>query len=187
MNNTEYYKYLTRRTIKAKIYRNYFLYPILSKHLNGKVLDVGCGIGDFISFRKNTIGVDVNELLVKFNMEKGRKVFLIEPAGKLPFKNEHFDSILLDNVLEHIDDPKSLLNEIYRLLKPKGILLVGVPGEKGFKSDKDHKIYYDQTKLIDFFQKKDFISNKIFHIPFRSKFLNKKLRIYCTYCKFIKI
>ena len=57
----EYHKFLRSRTLKAKIYRNYFLYPRLSKFLSGKTLDVGCGTGDFLSFYPNSVGVDVSK------------------------------------------------------------------------------------------------------------------------------
>lgn len=49
----------------------------------------------------------------------------------LPFDSESFDSVLIDNVLEHIEDPNSLLAEIKRVIRPNGGLLIGVPGVLG--------------------------------------------------------
>lgn len=185
--NNNYHDYLKTRSLKAKVYRKYLLYPILSKQLEGKTLDIGCGIGDFLEFRNNTIGADINERLVGYNRERGRSVYLIEPDKKLPFKNESIDSIILDNVLEHITNPDFQIKEIYRILKKSGKLLVGVPGEKGFNSDEDHKIFYDKNKLVDLVESFSFFNNKIIYIPFQSKFLDKYLRIYCLYALFEKI
>jgi ubiquinone/menaquinone biosynthesis C-methylase UbiE len=67
--NQVYFEYLMRRSFLGDLYRRYVLYPRLNLHLNGKVLDVGCGIGDMLSYRKNTVGLDVNPLECRFLSE----------------------------------------------------------------------------------------------------------------------
>jgi SAM-dependent methyltransferase len=149
MNNYKinYYEYLKKRSIIGLLYRKYILYPSICKHLNGHVLDIGCGIGDFLKFRANTVGVDINEETVRHCCKLGLNAqVMIENI--LPFEAKRFDAIVLDNVLEHIIDPTLLLIEISRVLKQNGKLLVGVPGIKGYKRDPDHKIFYDLQKLI---------------------------------------
>ena len=65
MNNYKinYYEYLKKRSIIGLLYRKYILYPSICKHLNGHVLDIGCGIGDFLKFRANTVGIEISRVL----------------------------------------------------------------------------------------------------------------------------
>lgn len=135
-----------RRSFLGVIYRRYVLYPRLNFHLRGKALDIGCGIGDMLSYRRNTFGLDVNPLNVDFCKKRKLNAYLMKP-NMIPFDDKSFDSVLLDNVLEHIESPSLLFKEIRRVLKPDGLLLIGVPGEKGFSSDDDHKIFYEEKTL----------------------------------------
>ena len=56
----EYFHHLNITSWKGRLYRKYFLYPLLNFHLKGKVLDIGCGLGSYLKSRKNAIGIDVN-------------------------------------------------------------------------------------------------------------------------------
>ena len=47
--------------------------------------------------------------------------------------------MVLDNVIEHIQDPMPLLKECKRVLASKGNIIIGVPLEKGYERDPDHK------------------------------------------------
>jgi len=104
---------------------------------------------------------------------------------KIPYKKETFDTLIMDNVLEHILHPKELLLDVNRVLKEKGRVIIGVPGAKGFELDFDHKVFYDEVKLINLFHKYKLITK--FYTPFKSEFLNKNLKSYCLYCVFEKI
>jgi len=99
----------------------------------------------------------------------------------LPFEHAVFDSALLDNVLEHIVDPKPLLSDIRRVLRPKGCFVVGVPGIRGFSSDSDHKVFYDDASLVSTLREARFSAKRIFHMPIRSRFLSERMRQYCIY------
>ena len=119
----EYHDFLQNRSLKSHLYRNYWLYPFLCRHLKGTTLDIGPGLGDFVKFRKNTIGVDINPDNVEFcRNERNIDVRLMD-INVLPFKDGEFDSINLDNVLEHLEDPTTLLEEIYRVLKLDGAVI----------------------------------------------------------------
>lgn len=186
MNNyKKYYNYLKTRSFLGQFYRNYWLYPKLVRNLPGKTLDIGCGIGDMLAYRAFTTGVDINPLTVNYCNNRGLEAHLMEP-DKLPFKNNSFDSVLLDNVLEHIENPSALLLEIRRVLDTKGILLIGVPGNCGWLGDSDHKINYNEQSLKKILNQAGFKCKKIFYTPLgKSTFLDKKLRIYCMYGSFV--
>lgn len=175
-----------RRSFLGHLYRRYVLYPRLNLHLKGRVLDVGCGIGDMLSYRQNTLGLDVNPLNVDFCQKRQLEAYVMKP-DVIPFKDETFDSVLLDNVLEHIEKPSLLFKEMRRVLKSDGILLIGVPGIKGYQSDDDHKVFYDEKKLQALALKNNFNINHFFYTPIiKSTFLNKHLRQYCIYTQWSK-
>jgi SAM-dependent methyltransferase len=184
-NYQEYFEYLTNRSRIGLFYRNFWLYPRLCDHLAGRVLDVGCGIGDFVKFRKQTTGTDINPETVKFCKRQGLDVVQMD-IDRLPFSSGEFDGVLLDNVLEHIKSPKSLIEEVYRVLKPSGTFLIGVPGRKGYTKDPDHKVFYDQNKLVEIISAYGFTSKTDFYMPLKSAILDVHLAQSCLYAKFTR-
>jgi SAM-dependent methyltransferase len=186
-NEQKYTTYLAKRSIFALIYRNFILYPILCKYLCGETLDVGCGIGDMLKFRPGTVGVDVNTFNVDFCKSRGLAAEVMK-VDELSYADKSFNSVLLDNVLEHIKSPRKLMMELNRVLVMGGVLLVGVPGNLGFMSDPDHKFFYDEKALESLAKDHGFVIKKIFYMPFllRSKWLNDRLRQYCIYSVLIK-
>lgn len=98
------------------------------------LLNVGCGKGAFnraLSDRfVRSIGVDINESdiktaqrLVKDNNITFRKM----DATKLQFSASSFDAVLCTEVLEHVPDPEAVVQNIHRVLKKGGQLVVTVP------------------------------------------------------------
>lgn len=177
---TTYHEYLKGRRWSGRLYHHFFLYPRLTKHLSGRVIDVGCGIGNFLAYRSHTEGVDINEKNVEHCIQRGLQAHVISD-GCIPFPVASFDGALLDNVLEHVENPAPLLSAIKRVLKKRGTLLVGVPGRKGFSFDPDHKIYYDRERLVQVMRSFGFEEIKHFYTPFRCSFFENRLRQYCLY------
>jgi SAM-dependent methyltransferase len=175
-----YFDYLRTRSSRALAYRRLFLYPRLSRYLRGRTLDVGCGIGDLLAFRPGSVGVDVNPRTVSWCRAQGLDARESQP-GRLPFGDAEFESVMLDNVLEHVAEPRDLLREIHRVLQRGGILLVGVPGERGFATDPDHKVYYDEPGLRAALEAAGFRTQRVLHMPFRARWLSRRLGFYCLY------
>lgn len=180
----EYYRYLLTRSRTALLYRRFFLYRRLCAQLNGRVLDIGCGIGDFLRYRPNTVGVDVNPLLVEHCRRHGLEAYTIAGRPPMAFGDQSFDGVVLDNVLEHLEQPGPMLEEIRRLLTPLGRLIVGVPGVKGFAADPDHKRFYDAARLKSELGIHGFECCMVFHSPVRSRWLDQHLRQYALYAVF---
>lgn len=110
---------------------------VFEKVGNGKVLDVGCGIGTFLSVVQELglepHGVEVSEWACQIAEKKwGLHVFngLLEQAR---FEDDTFDIVHMNHVLEHCAHPISVLSEVKRVLKPNGMLFVEVPYEENFK------------------------------------------------------
>jgi SAM-dependent methyltransferase len=184
-NTIQYFSYLKKRRAIGFIYRRFYLYPRITKFIKGRVLDVGCGIGDFLSFYKNSIGVDINPLNIRNCRKKKLTAYLID-GEKLPFIEESFESTILDNVLEHINDPYPILREINRVLKNDGVLIVGVPGARGFLRDPDHKKYYDEKLLSFTLSNVGFYMKKTLYMPSKSSYKVLDIKQACIYSISVK-
>jgi 2-polyprenyl-3-methyl-5-hydroxy-6-metoxy-1,4-benzoquinol methylase len=109
------------------------------------VLDVGCGDG-VISEPISKLGNNVTsiDLPTITKIAHKRKVSLVVSgdAEKLAFASGSFDVVLASEVVEHLWNPQSFLDEAYRVLKPKGYLIVETPdGIEGLRYDA-HKNYF---------------------------------------------
>ena len=146
-NQLDYFQYLSTRTRRGLFFREKILYPKIVKRCKGRVLDFGCGIGDMLRFLEGSSGVDINEHCVQFCRSQNLDAFVLGREGQIPFADNSFDTVLMDNVLEHIEDPEPVIKEIIRVLKVDGRLLIGVPGVLGYTKDPDHKVFYDQERM----------------------------------------
>lgn len=97
-------------------------------------LDIGCGGGNYLEAAEalgwNAYGIEID----KENAQKARDRGLDVNIGTLQVANypgNFFDLIQLKQVLEHVQDPFSLINEIYRIFKKGGILVVDTPNQEG--------------------------------------------------------
>lgn len=113
---------------------NVIFYDLLSENevKNKKFLEVGCGLGYFShqasKMGAKVTGIDIGPKLVAINKKltpKGK--FLVSSASKLPFRKDYFDIVLSTEVIEHVDDQKSALKEMCRVLKKNGILVITTP------------------------------------------------------------
>jgi len=103
----------------------------------GKILDVGCGDGfiseEFVG-KGDVYGVDISEKRLKVAREKGIKAIRADLETGIPFRASSFDLVIASEVLEHIFDTDFLIEEIRRVLKPNGHLIVSVPNVCCFTS-----------------------------------------------------
>lgn len=98
-----------------------------------KVLDVGCGNG-YVLYQYARHGAEVTGVdLTRTAVDLSRKRFalgalpgdFVEVDGnRLPFPDQHFDIVCSMGVLHHIADPRPMVDEIFRVLKPGGRLIV---------------------------------------------------------------
>ncbi len=99
----------------------------------GKVLDVGCAYGFFLQAAKKwgwqVTGVDISPYAIKM-LKKNKIKGIVGDLRKIKFPQNSFDLVTTFHTLEHANDPVSLLKEIKRILKPGGMILVGVPDQK---------------------------------------------------------
>jgi 2-polyprenyl-3-methyl-5-hydroxy-6-metoxy-1,4-benzoquinol methylase len=108
--------------------RAMFLNAPLTK--NAKLLEIGCGSGEaLLEMSKlgwQVQGLDFDETAVLSAREKGLSVQCGELRQK-SYSNDSFDAIYMNHVIEHVYEPKELLEECFRLLKPSGYLVIVTP------------------------------------------------------------
>jgi 2-polyprenyl-3-methyl-5-hydroxy-6-metoxy-1,4-benzoquinol methylase len=105
---------------------------------SGRVLDVGCGRGEFLALLKKrgfqVAGLESGNEAVK----RGREDFGLEITnGTLAgadFPENSFDAVTMWHVLEHLPNPREALNAVRKLLKPGGVLLLALPDFGGFQA-----------------------------------------------------
>ena len=100
---------------------------------NKRVLDLGCGKKK----RDGAIGVDWSDR---------HDADVIHDLNEFPypFENSMFDEIYIDNTLEHLDDVMRVMEEIYRICKPGGLVKVIVPYFRSVWAsiDPTHKTFF---------------------------------------------
>ena len=104
------------------LYRNI---NFLSKSISGRVLDIGCGQKPYEQLFScdEYIGIESDTPQNRL----GKKADIFYDGFTIPFADHYFDCIFISQVFEHVFNPDQLLDEIYRLLKPQGYLLMTVP------------------------------------------------------------
>lgn len=94
-----------------------------------RVLDIGCGNGltlDNIN-AKEKYGIDINPKNVEKCKQKGIHAIEQSAEEKFPFKNNYFDVVISEELIEHLFFPEKFLREIKRILKPHGIFVGSMP------------------------------------------------------------
>ncbi len=98
-----------------------------------KMLDAGCGSGEFVEFIKelgfDVSGVDISKTAVEKARARcpGTPFWVKSLEDRLPFKDDEFDVVWATEVLEHIFEIHSTLSEINRVLKDGGLFILTVP------------------------------------------------------------
>ena len=124
---------------------------------NGQtLLDIGCGRGEFLrgfmSCGVKGYGVDRSRMAEKYCPEAELCSADLENDG-LPFENGFFDVIYSKSVIEHFYDPEKLVSEIYRVLKPGGLVITMCPdwefNYRMYFEDYTHRTPFTQSSLRD--------------------------------------
>jgi len=102
----------------------------------GKVLDAGCGDGVFsylVSKKGYEVsGVDLSKEAIdaakEITKKKGQNIdFRVASVYELPYEDNYFDAVVSTEVIEHLDDVDKFLDEIKRVTKKEGTIVISTP------------------------------------------------------------
>ncbi len=128
--------------IKRNMFQKYWHWRRFSEILKyvqpitGSMLDIGCHGGTFTHRlldklqTKDIYGIDISPsaiALIKKRLPFGK--FQVANAQELPFQDGFFEVVFCLEVLEHVDDPISVLQEVKRVLKKGGKFYILVPSD----------------------------------------------------------
>lgn len=111
-----------------------------------KILDVGCAMGGFLEFLhqkgfRNLFGVDMTENYVEQAKNSSKFTIELGNADQIPFEDNTFDVVVMEQVLEHVHAPVAVFKEIKRVVKTDGVFSIGVPDA----------LRYQQSNFFDFY------------------------------------
>lgn len=113
--------------------RHLVAYNEAKKHINGHVLEVGCGEGYGIEMlaplANQFTAIDKYETDLSFIKSQENVHFQKMNIPPIAFPDNHFDSAVSFQVIEHIQDDQSFVKEIARVLKPNGVLVLTTPNK----------------------------------------------------------
>jgi ubiquinone/menaquinone biosynthesis C-methylase UbiE len=90
----------------------------------GRGLEIGVGTGRFATPLGVEVGVDPSKAMLSYSIERG--ISCVQGVAEaLPFKDAVFDYGLLVTTICFVDDPKAMLNEAHRVLKPGAPIVIG--------------------------------------------------------------
>jgi 2-polyprenyl-3-methyl-5-hydroxy-6-metoxy-1,4-benzoquinol methylase len=149
----------------------------------GRILDIGAGTGDFLLTAKengwDTVGVEPSDRAKSIAIKKG-----ISFVGKISeLENNSFDVITMWHVLEHVPNLELQIQELKRLLKPTGTLIVAVPNFKSFDANHYktfwaaydvpiHFWHFSKKAIQSLFEKVDMRLEKILPMKFDSFYVS---------------
>jgi ubiquinone/menaquinone biosynthesis C-methylase UbiE len=149
-------KDLSNRRLGSKPYiiRNESGFVFINKYIKDKsstILDIGCRDGGLLKLFKNDgfenlYGIDIAEEALKtIKIDIHKKVC---DAHHLTFPNGMFDIVTIVHTLEHCERPVDVINEIHRVLKPKGLLFIEVPLEGSARPAAGHFSFFKEKEEL---------------------------------------
>jgi len=90
------------------------------------VLDIGCGSSRIILDMPKAIGLDILQRKLRWVRAAGGRTVRAS-CDRLPFPDNSFDAVISSEVIEHIPDEPAIFDEMDRVLRPGGVLVVGTP------------------------------------------------------------
>lgn len=153
------------------------------------MLDVGCGGGVFLrnisDVANQQFGTDINYEILS-NGKKNTLSETVSDAKQLPYKSESFSLVSVIDILEHVDDDEVAIQELFRVLRTGGWLLISVPAFMALFGEHDklfgHYRRYSRNEITrkvtasGFHIKKATYIQPLFFLPLliKRKFLTNK-------------
>lgn len=102
-----------------------------------KILDIGCAMGGMLSYLKNKefnnlYGIDLTQKYLDIARLNKDLIIKFGSAEEIPFEDNFFDLLIIDQVMEHLANPRKAFQEAKRVLKKDGLFCIGVPNAEKY-------------------------------------------------------
>ena len=125
-----------------------YLTPLLARRQSGKLLDFGCGAGWFAAMARDAgfeaHGIEQMPAAVEAaNRELGLETVIVGDEAAIPTEPT-YDVIVCNNLIEHVLDPASFADTVFRALKPGGLWMANFPSADAamFELFEEHDYYF---------------------------------------------
>lgn len=131
-------------------------YNLASEYVKGKiVVEMGCGMGYGTyamsqNGAKKVYGIDIDKSAIEFaikNYNHSSITYLNESATKSSITANYADVVIAFEVIEHLQNPRELINEVLRILKPGGTFILSTPNRS--TSLKDNPFHIKEFKFTE--------------------------------------
>lgn len=157
----------TLESMSQAVWYNKWTMDKFRSFLHGDILEVGCGIGNFtktLADYGRVWSIDIEDSYIrqtkKLVGEKANVGFGDIEKGKYFFNNQKFDSVVCLNVLEHIKSDDQALENLHKILKAEGNLILLIPLHHFLYGEIDRSIRhfrrYTEVEIINKLQKHGF-------------------------------
>jgi hypothetical protein len=168
----DYFNYLHDRSPIRKAIRRVYLNDI-RKYCIGKTIDFGCGVGELLKILPaNSIGFEVNKVVVEFCKKNGLNVNLYVPEEDnynfQMIQAGQYQTFTMNHVLEHLERSSEVITKIFNSCHRLNIIRIvfTVPGHKGYKSDATHETFIN----MDYLNKTGICDNKYYQLKLNKYF-----------------
>lgn len=163
--------------------------------IKGKMLDVGSALGDSLLEAKklgwkNLYGIELSKYAVIESRKRGLNV-KNGTLGSSKFQSNYFDIVTIQDVIEHLPNPKAELKEVYKVLKSDGYVFIVTPDIGGFwhkllgslwyhYKPSEHIMYFSQKTLAQILKNtgfKNIETRRTYHIM-SLEYIFNRLRYY---------
>jgi SAM-dependent methyltransferase len=148
---------LAERRAHLAMIQRYFRLPS-----RPRLLDVGCALGFMLQEAKHAgwdaAGVETSDFAARYAAEQTGCPVYTGTLQQAELKSESFDVVTLMDVIEHVAKPRELMDEVYRVLRPKGVIFLVTPnfgslfvrlyGPKAYGIGPEEHIVYFQPRTI---------------------------------------
>lgn len=146
-------EYAIHRKVQPKVFEQLILGGKVSAH--SRVLEVGCGTGNYISAIRATTGCTCSgidpssEMLAKAKERSNDVDFQIGRGEQIDFADNSFDLIYSVDVIHHIQDKERYYHEAFRVLSPGGWICTVTESSAMIQNRVPFSVYFPETVNVD--------------------------------------